>query len=254
MASTALIIGASRGLGLALAEEYRRRGWNVIGTVRNDVHTGLHMLAAEDDGVEVATLDTTDEAGIAALAERLARRTIDLLFVNAGISIAQETPIGELTDADFTHMMLVNALAPLRIVDRLIDLVAPNGTAAVMSSGLASISGSNGGWEVYRMTKAALNMGMKSLALRHAGGRTFLCIAPGWVRTDMGGPGATFGIDESIPRVVDTVTAYSGRGGDARAELYAALSGRTPRRRAMGFVARAEGRAGAAALAGRTLA
>jgi NAD(P)-dependent dehydrogenase (short-subunit alcohol dehydrogenase family) len=214
MASTALIIGASRGLGLALAAEYRKRGWDVIATVRAP-SDGLDALAAGDDGITIETLDTTDAEGLAALAERLVGRTIDLLFVNAGVSIATETPVGNVAEEDFTRIMLVNAFAPLRIIDRLIDRVAANGTVAVMSSGLGSIGGSNGGWEIYRMSKAALNMGLKSLAHRQADGRTYLCVAPGWVRTDMGGPQATLSIDQSIPRIVDTVAAHAGRGGTA---------------------------------------
>lgn len=214
MASTALIIGASRGLGLALAAEHRRRGWTVIATVR-DGASGLDALAADDDGVEVATLDTTDEAGLTALAEQLSGRTIDLLFVNAGISIAAGTPVGAVSEADFGRIMLVNAYAPLRAVDRLIDRVAADGTVAVMSSGLGSIGRNDGSWEIYRMSKAALNMGLKSLALRRADGRTYLCVDPGWVRTDMGGPQATLAIEESIPRIVDMLAARAGRGGIA---------------------------------------
>lgn len=210
MASTALIVGASRGLGLALAQEYAGRGWNVIGTVRG---SGRDALAA--CGAEVETLDTTDEAGLDALAARLAGRTIDLLFVNAGILLAQETPLGEVAEADFTRIMLVNAYAPIRAVDRLIGRVAPEGTVAVMSSGLGSIAGSNGGWEIYRMSKAALNMGLTSLAARMQDARTYLCVTPGWVKTDMGGPQAMLEIGQSVPRIVDMIGKRSGSGGVA---------------------------------------
>ncbi len=208
MASTALIVGASRGLGLALAQEYRKRGWTVIGTVRDK---GRDALAA--CGVEVETLDTTDAAGVDALAARLAGRTIDLLFVNAGISLAERTPLGEVAEADFTRIMLVNAYAPIRAVDRLVRLVAPEGTVAVMSSGLGSIAGSNGWWEIYRMSKAALNMGLKSLAARQAGRRTYLCVTPGWVKTDMGGPRAMLEIGQSVPRIADMTERRAGSGG-----------------------------------------
>ena len=210
MASTILIVGASRGLGLAMAQEYARRGWAVIGTVRD---AGREALGAV--GAEVETLDTTDEAAVDALATRLAGRTIDLLFVNAGISIAQEKPLGEVSEADFGRIMLVNAYAPIRAVDRLIHLVAPTGTVAVMSSGLGSIARSNGSWEIYRMSKAALNMGLKTLSVRMADARTYLCVTPGWVKTDMGGPGAMLEIEQSIPHLVDMTETRAGSGGIA---------------------------------------
>ncbi len=84
-----------------------------------------------------------------------------------------------------------------------------------MSSGLGSVADNEaGGYEVYRGSKAALNTFMRSYAARHAGeARTLLIIAPGWVRTDMGGPTAPLGIDDSIPRVVDTMTAQAGKPG-----------------------------------------
>jgi NAD(P)-dependent dehydrogenase (short-subunit alcohol dehydrogenase family) len=84
-----------------------------------------------------------------------------------------------------------------------------------MSSGLGSVADNeNGGWEVYRGSKAALNTLMRSFAARHSGDpRTFLIIAPGWVRTDMGGSDAHLSVDESIPRVVDTMTAETGKPG-----------------------------------------
>src|SRR5947209_2913006 len=79
----ALVVGASRGLGLGLAAELRRRGWNLIATVRDDA--GRRRLQ-ELGGVEVETLDINDHAGIAVLRRRLDERTFDLVFVNAGIS------------------------------------------------------------------------------------------------------------------------------------------------------------------------
>jgi NAD(P)-dependent dehydrogenase (short-subunit alcohol dehydrogenase family) len=84
-----------------------------------------------------------------------------------------------------------------------------------MSSGLGSVAGKiDGGWEAYRASKAALNTLMRSFAARHRGdSRSLLLIAPGWVRTDMGGAQAALSVEESIPCVVDVVGAQTGRGG-----------------------------------------
>jgi NAD(P)-dependent dehydrogenase (short-subunit alcohol dehydrogenase family) len=85
-----LIVGASRGLGQAMAAEFAARGWRVVGTVRA-AGTPLHALAAErPDGVEVETLDVTDDTQIRSLRDRLAGRPFDVVFVNGGI--ANRTP------------------------------------------------------------------------------------------------------------------------------------------------------------------
>jgi NAD(P)-dependent dehydrogenase (short-subunit alcohol dehydrogenase family) len=208
---TALIIGASRGLGRALAEEHLKRNWRVIATVRDPA-----SLAdmTDDEKLRVETLDITDWAGIDALGRRLARETLDLLFVNAGVLLGRELPIGEVTPEQFGEQMLINTYAPLRLIERLGDLVADNGMIAVMSSGLGSVENNvGGGYELYRLSKAALNMGLKSLATRDAKARTWLAVAPGWVRTDMGGPEAGLSIKESIPRLTDMLERHRGARG-----------------------------------------
>ena len=211
--STALIVGASRGLGLALAEEYLKRGWHVVATVRGDGRPALHDLSS--DRLEIETVDIAQEAQIAALGGRLSGRRFDLLFVNAGVTNDPEERIGAVSTEEFTRVMVTNALGPMRVVETLVDLVPPGGTIGVMSSGLGSIADNHsGGWEVYRGSKAALNMYLRSFAVRNGLDRlTYLSVAPGWVRTEMGGAEASLSIEESIPSVVDTITAQSGKPG-----------------------------------------
>ena len=121
---TALIIGASRGLGRALAEEHLARGWLVIATVR-DPASLADLAARNGETLTVETLDTRDWAGVDALHARLRGRPVDLLLVNAGISGPVPTPIGQIEADVFTEVMLTNALAPARIAERYRDLVAP---------------------------------------------------------------------------------------------------------------------------------
>lgn len=207
---TALVIGASRGLGRAIAQELLGRGWDVIATVRDP----QALADAMHERLTVETVDTTDWAGIDALRTRLQGRTLALLFVNAAIAGPSTIPIGEVEPEDFAQMMLVNVLAPLRIADRFADAVASQGTVAVMSSSLGSIAqNGNGGWEAYRTSKAALNMGLTSIARRRGDALTYLAVDPGWVRTDMGGAGATLGIEESIPPLVTMLEQRQGTGG-----------------------------------------
>ncbi|MFJ3694647.1 SDR family NAD(P)-dependent oxidoreductase [Streptomyces sp. NPDC090052] len=214
-AKTALIVGASRALGLALAAEYTRRGWDVIGTVRGESRTGLHELAEKSGGsVTVESLDMTRPEQITALRDRLAGRTLDLLFVNAGITRGN-IPVGDVPEEMFVEVMVTNALSPMRVVESLRSLVAPTGTIGVMSSRQGSIGlNTKGGQDVYRASKSALNQLMRSYAARYAeAAHTLLLICPGHVRTDLGGPDAPLSIDQSIPGVVDTIDRHSGEPG-----------------------------------------
>ena len=211
-----LIIGASRGLGYALAAEYLARGWQVTATVRGAGRTQLHELAESSAGrLVVATVDITGPEQVAALHERLAHETFDLLFVNAGVTNGPEETVADVSTDTFVRLMVTNALSPVRVVEALQDLVAPKGTIAVMSSGQGSVANNNkGGFEIYRASKSALNQLMRSFAARHAGDpHTLLLIAPGWVQTDLGGPGAPLTVDQSIPGVADTIEAQAARGG-----------------------------------------
>jgi NAD(P)-dependent dehydrogenase (short-subunit alcohol dehydrogenase family) len=210
-----LLIGASRGLGLAMAADLLRRGWTVVGTVKGDARTGLHDLADQHPGrLEVERLDVTEPDQVAALRERLAGRRFDILFHNAGVANANPQAAAGTTPTDeFVRVMITNALSPLRVMETLQDLVPAEGLIGVMSSGQGSLSNNQGGGsDVYRASKAALNQFMRSYAARHAG-RALLLLAPGWIRTDMGGPEAPFGLEESIPQIVDVLIAQQGQPG-----------------------------------------
>ena len=214
MTETALILGASRGLGLAMAAEYLARGWDVVATVRGAGRTALHDLAEKHSALEVETLDINAPAELEALRGRLSGRRFDLLFVNAGVSNGAAETVAAVSTDEFTRVMVTNALSPMRCIEALQGLVPSGGTVGAMSSGLGSVANNDrGGWEVYRASKAALNTLVRSFAVRNGAGRSIVVIAPGWVRTDMGGPNATLDIGTSIPGVVDTLVAQAGKPG-----------------------------------------
>ncbi|WP_214317774.1 SDR family NAD(P)-dependent oxidoreductase [Nonomuraea sediminis] len=210
----ALIIGASRGLGLVLAGELVRRGWRVIATTRQ---SGGELQANADawkGQLRVESLEMTSFEQLAALRERLAGCRLDLLFVNAAIDRG-DLPIDEVPTDMFTEVMITNALSPLRALEALRGLVAPGGTVAVMSSEQGSISrNTEPGYELYKASKAALNQMMRSYATRHADdGQTKLLIDPGHNQTQLGGPDAPLNPQESIPAVVDILEAQAGAPG-----------------------------------------
>ncbi len=209
-APTILLIGASRGLGHAMAAEFLRKGWNVVGTVRGGrTRTLLHDLADEFEGcVEIETLDVCEPDQVTALRERLSGRVFDVLFVNAGTTNQHPAQtIGEVSTEDFVQVMTTNALSPMRVIESLQHCIAPAGLVGVMSSGQGSIANNERGQrELYRGSKAALNMFMRSYAARHAGTpRAMAVMAPGWIRTALGGPEAPLSIEDSIPNLVDVL-------------------------------------------------
>jgi NAD(P)-dependent dehydrogenase (short-subunit alcohol dehydrogenase family) len=215
-ARSVLLIGASRGLGYALAQELWGRGWHVVATARGGRPTKLHELATSCGGrLEVELVDINEPEQVAGLHSRLRRRRFDLLFVNAGVKNDDRETIADVSTEEFVRVLVTNALSPMRVVERLQDLVCRTGTIGVMSSGQGSVANNeNGRYEVYRASKAALNTLMRSFAARHRDdARSLLLMAPGWVRTDMGGPEARLGIEESIPRLVTTMEAQMGRPG-----------------------------------------
>ncbi len=211
--STALVVGASRGLGLALAQEWLGRG-RVVATVRGRSEDLDRLSARYPGSLEIENVDINKADTVRALRERLEGRTLDVLFVNAGVARQIEaTPIGA-NEQDFLDMMLTNALSPVRAVELLSDLVPGGGVIALMTSELGSIANSSGFWQLYSSSKAALNMLMKGYAAQHPEDEhALLLVAPGWVRTEMGGSDAKLSVEESIPLVVDMVEANRGKPG-----------------------------------------
>ena len=153
-----LLIGASRGLGFALAEEYLKRGWHVVATERVRTTSRLHGLLEVSDGrLEIETVDIIDPDQVAALRARLASRKFDLLFVNAGVTNDDRETMADVSTDEFVRVMVTNALSPMRAVESFQDLVTPAGTIGVMSSGQGSVANNeSGGHECTPAPRASL--------------------------------------------------------------------------------------------------
>lgn len=215
MARTALVVGASRGLGLGLVKELAQRGWSVIATLRSPgTAAGLTAFAAESGGkVRLETLDLEDGAGIDALAERLPGEALDLLFVNAGISLGR-IRAGAASRDDIARLFVTNTVAPIHVAEAFLGRMRDGtGVVAMMSSGLGSVSNNFRGADLYSASKAALNKLTRGFAAGLGDRKlTVLSISPGWVRTDMGGPSAMLSVEESCKGVIDVVEAKAGTG------------------------------------------
>jgi NAD(P)-dependent dehydrogenase (short-subunit alcohol dehydrogenase family) len=144
--ATVLLIGASRGLGCAIAAEYIDRGSQVVATVRGPGRTSLHELQDTAGGrLDIEHVDINAPEQVQSLHDRLASRRFDLLFVNAGVTNGPEETTADVTTDEFTRLMVTNALSPMRVIETLGDLVDPKGTIAIMSSGQASIANNERG-------------------------------------------------------------------------------------------------------------
>jgi len=205
---TALVIGASRGLGLGLVRELAGRGWAVTGTVRS----AADRAAVEAAGASAAIADITDPGAIAALPAA----QLDLLFINAGVSGPKHQDAGQATADEVGALFLTNALAPVAAARILLDRIAPGGVLAFMTSTMGSVAGNDrGDMELYRASKAALNSLTRGMAAKLGRPLTVLSLHPGWVRTDMGGSGADLDVETSVHGLVDVILARRGTPGSA---------------------------------------
>lgn len=196
---TALILGASRGIGLEFVRQYRADGWRVIATARSD--TGLSALHAL--GAETHRVDLTDAGEVAGLGWKIDGESLDVAIYNAGVIGPRTEGAQPISVEDFDDVMHANVLGPMMVLPLVLPFVetgrgGKGGVLAVLSSRMGSIGTmeSNRSW-LYRVSKAAVNAALKSVSLdaRHA-----ICVAlhPGWVRTDMGGSTADLSPQQSV--------------------------------------------------------
>jgi NAD(P)-dependent dehydrogenase (short-subunit alcohol dehydrogenase family) len=202
--STALILGASRGIGHELARQYRADGWRVIATARQ----GADLQALSTLGCDTHQLDVTSADSVAALGWKLDDEKIDVAWLVAGVYGPRHD--GFPTQQEFDIVMHTNVLAAMRVLPIVCPLVATTrGKLGVLSSRMGSVAErTSAGGSLYRASKAALNSVLKDASLTWGPqGATLVSFHPGWVQTDMGGAGAQLTPEHSASGLRSTLAA-----------------------------------------------
>jgi len=211
----AVVTGANRGIGLGLVRHLAARGDHVVAGCRDpEQAAALRDLAAQAEGrVRVERCDVADGDSVAAFAAALGDQAVDLLINNAGVYGGPRQGIGGVDFDDLLRTYQVNAAGPLRVTLALLPNLRRSAGAKVVSvtSGMGSIEDNgSGGYYAYRMSKAALNMAARSLAVDLRADQIIsVVINPGWVRTDMGGAGATIDVDASVTGMLREIDALT---------------------------------------------
>jgi len=200
-----LVTGANRGIGLELVRQLRDRGDHVEACARSP-ERARELQALAGDRVRIHALDVTNAAAVRAVANALAEVALDLVLNVAGVYGGPRQSLAQMADdlelRDVADTFDVNAMGALRVAVAFLPHLRRGKVKKLvhLTSGLGSISdNTSGGFYAYRMSKAALNMMSRSLAVDLApDGIASYVINPGWVQTDMGGTGAPTPVADSV--------------------------------------------------------
>ena len=228
---TVFITGANRGIGLEFVKQYVAEGAIVHACCRRP--GGAAELKALEKlnraSLHVHALDVTRTEAVQRLAGALSETSIDILINNAGVFGPKagrdkdlRQSLGHIDEEIVAKVIQVNALAPLVVAQAFIDHVAKSSEKKLvaLSSALGSISETSGASYAYRMSKAALNMAMATLARDlEPRGISVHVFCPGWVRTEMGGPKAPQTVESSVQALRGLIQAPA-KPGAARFQLF----------------------------------
>lgn len=203
---TVLVTGANRGIGLAIARQLAELGNSVLLGARDlkAVVDAAKSLRRPGLDIEPVHLDLTDAAAIDVAVDKIneSGRHVDALVNNAGV--LHKKPVLELMDAEIGDSIAVHLTGPLRLIRSLAPkMIAKRyGRIVNLSSGCGSFAEGMGGPGLYGVTKAALNALTIRLAQELPSSVKVNAMCPGWVRTRMGGQGATRMPDEGADTAV----------------------------------------------------
>jgi NAD(P)-dependent dehydrogenase (short-subunit alcohol dehydrogenase family) len=215
-----VVTGANRGLGLGLARAFAERGDEVWATARRPGEArDLQALAKASGGrVHVHALDVTSDDQARAFAAALGGASVDVLVNNAGVASKWSGGLADFNAQEALRLFDTNALGAVRVTGALLpNLRAARGKVINMTSRMGSIDDNGSGRAyAYRLSKAALNMATRNISHEVKGfGGIAVALHPGWVKTEMGGEGATEEIPAAVERIVGSIdgfgVAHSGR-------------------------------------------
>ncbi len=202
--STVLITSANRGLGFEFTRQYLADSWRVVAACRRPAAAeALHDLAKDaGEALKIVSMDVTDLQSVRDAARQLDGVALDLIINSAGIIGPPGQRTGHVDYAAWRDVLDVNTMGPLRVLESFVDNVARSDRKLVVTitSGMGSLGdNTSGGAIAYRSSKAAVNMVMRSAAIDlKPRGIACVLVNPGWVKTDMGGPGATLSPQASV--------------------------------------------------------
>lgn len=212
---TTLITGANRGIGLEFSRQFVANGWCVLACSRYpEKSDSLNKLAAKyPELITVHALDVADHVQIERLALVLANKSIDLLLNNAGVySGPKGCSFGDTDYEAWAYAFLVNTMAPLKMAEAFSPQITRSSQKIIVTitSTMGSISdNSRGGSYIYRSSKSAVNMVMKSLAIDlRSIGIIAVLLHPGWVRTDMGGSNGEISTEQSVSGMRNVISQF----------------------------------------------
>jgi len=212
---TVFISGANRGIGLGMALLMAGKRYRVFAGYREKARSERLLEEARRDGrIVPVEVDVTTEGEVKALAETIAARSghLDILINSAGVNLGKAGEIDSLSLKDFTESFLVNVGGPFLVTRDLLPLLKKGREKKVVNitSVMGSIQLSTGDMVPYRVSKAALNMLTKNMAIAYQPyGVTVVGLHPGWVRTDMGGPEAPLSVEESVTTLLGIIETIS---------------------------------------------
>ncbi len=213
---TAIVTGGNKGIGLAACKGLLAQGYKVFLAARDAGRGQKACAELKNPNVEFLQLDIGDAASTEAAAKQIGGKIdrLDALVNNAGVFLDAKDNVGYTVDVKtILDTFNVNTLGALQLTRALVPLLAKANGAEVInvSSGMGQLSDMGTGSLAYRLSKTALNTVTRVMANELAGQRIRVnSICPGWVKTDMGGAGATRSVEQGADTIVWLATGQSG--------------------------------------------
>lgn len=212
--ATVLITGANRGIGLEFTTHFLKRGDRVLATCRSiDGAEALKELCFTYPELVLLELDVAEAESIAAFPAKLQGEPIDIFINNAGVYGPRKAQFGQVDGQQWLDVLQVNSVAPLLLTQCLIENLRAGSVKKLVyiTSKMGSIDDNGGGGQyIYRSSKTALNMVVKSLAIDlQPEGFVAAVLHPGWVQTDMGGPNALIDTNTSVSGMMQVIDDLS---------------------------------------------